>query len=253
MPPPPRSRATSRATAPAAVAAAADAEAVAAARSGWRRSRTSAWGIEPWDTNKVEAELKKRGLNPVADHVGSDFKSFHIKDPDGFDIQVTTARRRNRRKGARERQTVRAACRSSRPDGRPSWLDHLSYGCSDFKRTVAFYEALLSWTPGRFNGTQSIVDIGDVGGAIIRNRAGGMTSIDHISFGIDGFDPDKVEAELMKRGLGTPNRSDPAHLSVDTGGGGDIHTSKFKSYHTPDAFAWDLQISNITKSNRHDT
>ena len=44
-----------------------------------RRSRRStahgaisnfAWGIEPWDTNKVEAELKKRGLNPVADHAG---------------------------------------------------------------------------------------------------------------------------------------------------------------------------------------
>ena len=30
------------------------------------------WGIEPWDTNKVEAALKKRGLNPVADHSGDD-------------------------------------------------------------------------------------------------------------------------------------------------------------------------------------
>jgi hypothetical protein len=57
----------------------------------------------------------------------------------------------------------------------------------------------------------------------------------------------------MKRGLGSPNRQDPTHLQVDTGGGGDIHTSKFKSYHTPDAFGWDLQISNITKANRHDT
>jgi len=103
-----------------------------------------------------------------------------------------------------------------------------------------------------FAGNQSIVDIGDVGGAIIRNRAGGMTSIDHISFGIEGFDPDKVEAALMKRGLGSPNRQDPTHLAVDTGSGGDIHTSKFKSYHTPDVFAWDLQISNILKANRHD-
>src|SRR5437016_2115834 len=39
-----------------------------------------AWGIEPWDTDHVEKELKSRGLNPVADHAG-DFKSFHIKDP----------------------------------------------------------------------------------------------------------------------------------------------------------------------------
>jgi catechol 2,3-dioxygenase-like lactoylglutathione lyase family enzyme len=33
------------------------------------------WGIEPWDTNKVEAALKARGLNPVADHSGDDFRS----------------------------------------------------------------------------------------------------------------------------------------------------------------------------------
>src|SRR3954470_8920023 len=30
-----------------------------------------AWGISPWDENKVKTELEKRGLNPVADHAGS--------------------------------------------------------------------------------------------------------------------------------------------------------------------------------------
>jgi catechol 2,3-dioxygenase-like lactoylglutathione lyase family enzyme len=210
-----------------------------------------AWGIEPWDTNRVEAELRKRGMNPAADHAG-DFKSFHIKDPDGFDIQVTNGTKANRRKGSANAKLM--APLPFEPTGwKTVWLDHISYGCSDYRRTVAFYEALLGWVPGKFTGNQSTVDIGDVGGAIIRNRPGGMTNIDHISFGIEGFDPDKVEAELMKRGLGTPNRQDPAHLQVDTGGGGDIHTSKFKSYHTPDPFGWDLQISNITRENRHDT
>ena len=210
-----------------------------------------AWGIAPWDTNKVEAELKKRGLNPVADHSG-DFKSFHIKDPDGFDIQLTNGTKENRRKGAASGK-LSAALPFESTGWKTTWLDHISYGCSDYRRTSAFYEALLGWVPGRFTGNQTTVDIGDVGGAIIRNRAGGQTSIDHISFGIEGFEPDPVEAALMKRGLGSPNRQDPAHLQVDTGGGGDIHTSKFKSYHTPDAFGWDLQISNITKANRHDT
>ena len=210
------------------------------------------WGIEPWNTAKVEAELKKRGLNPVAEHAG-DFQSFHIKDPDGFDIQVSNGTRANRRKGAANGKLP--GPEPFAPTGwKTVWLDHISYGCSDYKRTVAFYEALLGWKQsGPFSGNQSIVDIGDVGGAIIRNRPGGVTTIDHISFGIEGFEPDKVEAELMKRGLGSPNRQDPAHLQPDTGGGGDIHTSKFKSYHTPDPFGWDLQISNITKANRHDT
>jgi hypothetical protein len=92
------------------------------------------------------------------------------------------------------------------------------------------------------------VHIGDAGGAIIRNR--NAVNIDHISFGIEGFDPDAVEAELMKRGLGTPSRQDPSHLQPDTGNGGDIHTSRFKSYHTPDPFGWDLQISNLTRETR---
>ena len=45
----------------------------------------SAGAFSKWDTTKVEAELKRRGLNPVADHDGKDFQSFHVKDPDGFD------------------------------------------------------------------------------------------------------------------------------------------------------------------------
>jgi catechol 2,3-dioxygenase-like lactoylglutathione lyase family enzyme len=211
-----------------------------------------AWGIEPWDTNKIEAELKKRGLNPVADHTG-DFKSFHVKDPDGFDIQVTNGTKANRHKTAPNGK-LPAAMPFEATAWKTMWVDHLSYGCSDFKKTYAFYEALLGWKQsGAFNDRQVIVDMGDAGGAIIRNRAGGMTTIDHISFGIDGFDPDKVEAELMRRGLGIPNRNESGHLQPDTGSGGDIHTSRFKSYHTPDPFAWDLQISNVVRANRHDT
>ena len=55
------------------------------------------WGIAPWDTKKVEAELKKRGLDPVADHDGKDFQSFHVKDPGGFDLQISNGNPKNRR------------------------------------------------------------------------------------------------------------------------------------------------------------
>ena len=56
------------------------------------------WGIDQWDAKKVEAELKKRGLTPVADNHG-DFQSFHVKDPDGFDLQISNGNRKNRRQG----------------------------------------------------------------------------------------------------------------------------------------------------------
>jgi catechol 2,3-dioxygenase-like lactoylglutathione lyase family enzyme len=47
------------------------------------------WGIQPWDTDKVESELKKRGLNPRPHMVGDNFKSWHVRDPDGWDLQIS--------------------------------------------------------------------------------------------------------------------------------------------------------------------
>jgi catechol 2,3-dioxygenase-like lactoylglutathione lyase family enzyme len=39
------------------------------------------------DENAVEAELTRRGLAPKTD-MGGDSKSFHIRDPDGFNLQL---------------------------------------------------------------------------------------------------------------------------------------------------------------------
>ena len=44
-----------------------------------------AYTVENRDKDKVEAELKKRGLNPRPDTENS----FHVKDPDGFDLQIS--------------------------------------------------------------------------------------------------------------------------------------------------------------------
>jgi hypothetical protein len=47
------------------------------------------FGITPWDTEKVKAELERRGLKPRPDMVGENFKSFHVLDPDGWDLQIS--------------------------------------------------------------------------------------------------------------------------------------------------------------------
>ena len=47
------------------------------------------YGIEPWDTDKVKVELERRGLKPRPDMVGDNFKSFHVYDPDGWDLQIS--------------------------------------------------------------------------------------------------------------------------------------------------------------------
>jgi len=44
-----------------------------------------AYTIDNWDKSAVEAELRRRGLDPRPDTDDS----FHVKDPDGFDLQIS--------------------------------------------------------------------------------------------------------------------------------------------------------------------
>jgi catechol 2,3-dioxygenase-like lactoylglutathione lyase family enzyme len=208
------------------------------------------WGIEPWDAKTVEAELKKRGLSAIADNRAGGFESFHVKDPEGFDLQISNGNRSNRRQGAARGKTSAPAPFAS-TDWKTIWLDHISYEVSDYKKTVAFYQALIGWKPGQDEGSQNQCQIGDVGDIIIRRRfrpggaAGAPTApgatIGHIAFGITPFDPDEVKAALEKRGL---------TAREDTGARGDIHTAAYKSYHTTTPNGFDLQISSTTKATR---
>jgi catechol 2,3-dioxygenase-like lactoylglutathione lyase family enzyme len=210
------------------------------------------WGIEPWDARKVEAELRKRGLAPVADNHGKDFQSFHVKDPDGFDLQISNGNRSNRRQGPATGKTSAPA--PFEPTAwKTVWLDHISFEVSNYKETAAFYHALLGWKLGTDEGSQNTCQIGDIGGIIIRRGGGGRgapppttpparrAGMGHISFGITPFDADAVKAELEKRGLSARE---------DTGGRGDIHTAPYKSYHTTTPNGFDLQISATTRANR---
>jgi catechol 2,3-dioxygenase-like lactoylglutathione lyase family enzyme len=66
-----------------------------------RRSETAppalvdhiSYQIADWDTQKVEDELKRRGLNPGKPDLGTKgrrpWASFHVKDPNGYDLQIS--------------------------------------------------------------------------------------------------------------------------------------------------------------------
>src|SRR5260370_5461488 len=49
--------------------------------------------IEPWNAKTVQAELRKRGLTPVGENDGKGFESFHVKDSDGWDLQISNGNR----------------------------------------------------------------------------------------------------------------------------------------------------------------
>ena len=70
------------------------------------------FGIAPWDTDGVKAELEKRGLRAQIDtssrHLGPDgtyvpdeihtaaFKSYHTATPNGFNLQISYVTHDNR-------------------------------------------------------------------------------------------------------------------------------------------------------------
>jgi catechol 2,3-dioxygenase-like lactoylglutathione lyase family enzyme len=209
------------------------------------------WGIEPWDTNKVEAALKARGLNPIADHSGDDFRSFHVKDPDGMNVQISNGNKRNRRQTPATGK-LNGALPFEATGWKTMYLDHISFAVTSYKESVAFYEALLGWKGLGDEGSQNETMISpEIGGLLI--RGGNATSptfamppvrravMNHISFGITPFEPDKVSAELCARGLQA--RVDTGSIASSPDREKDIHTATYKSFHTRTPNNYDLQIS----------
>jgi catechol 2,3-dioxygenase-like lactoylglutathione lyase family enzyme len=210
--------------------------------------------ITPWDAKKVEAALKERGLNPVLVKEPNGCETFHVKDPDGFDVGINNGCYARTRKANANKPGLASAKPFESTDWKTIWLDHISFQVSNYKESVAWYQTLLGWMPTGDEGSQNETWIcEDCGNAIIRggnpyNTARPMpaqrrATIGHISFGLDGFDYVKVKAELDKRSLGS--RPDTGtEMKIDD------PMANYKSYHTPTPGGFDLQISNGTKANR---
>jgi len=53
-----------------------------------------------WNSEAVKSELERRGLKPRPDMVGDNFKSFHVYDPDGWDLQISNQTKTTRGSGS---------------------------------------------------------------------------------------------------------------------------------------------------------
>ena len=221
-----------------------------------------AFVIDQWNAAKVEAELKTRSLNPVAENDGKGFESFRVKDPDGWDLQIC-----NGNGLVKSRKDAPATAKLSEPapfeatGWKTVWLDHFSFNASNYKESTSFYMNLLGWAPTYDEGSQNELLMGDTGDIIVRggnpldpNFGKGNARrerIDHISFGIAPWDTDGVKAELEKRGLRAQVDTSSRHLGPDgTWVPDEIHTAAFKSYHTATPNGFNLQISYVNHDNR---
>ena len=218
-----------------------------------------AWIISPWNAKTVEAELKKRGLDPVADNSGpAGCEAFHVKDPQGFDLVLTNACYAKGRSAAKA-ITWSEPAPFEATNWKTVWLDHISFGVGDYKKEVAFYETLIGWKPQGDEGSQNEVWMcDDCGNVLIRGgnslspnfdkSAPARASIDHVSFGLSPFTPDVTGNDLKSRGLtasadiGIPGVDAATHINDAS--------VNYKSFHTNTPMGYNLQLSNATKQNR---
>ena len=210
--------------------------------------------IEPWSAKTVEAELWKRGLTPVAENDGKGFESFHVQDPDGWNLQISNDEGLVRARKTPVTAKMSAPAPFESTGWKTVWLDHLSFRVTNYKESASFYSNLLGWQQTYDEGSQDELMVGEVGDIIVRGgnpkepKLGKGSPapvrnarLDHISFGISPWDTDGVKAELEKRGL---------RAQVDTGTKDDNHIAAAKSYHTTTPNGYNLQISCVTQDNR---
>jgi catechol 2,3-dioxygenase-like lactoylglutathione lyase family enzyme len=101
------------------------------------------WVIEPWNAKTVEAELRGRGMTPIPVNDSNGFESFHAKDPNGFDLQISNSNflADARKTRATEKTSAPVALIAPfAPTGWSTvWLDHLSYNAANYKEAASFY------------------------------------------------------------------------------------------------------------------
>jgi catechol 2,3-dioxygenase-like lactoylglutathione lyase family enzyme len=219
--------------------------------------RSFGWVIDKWDATSVAAELRKRGMTPVAENRGA-FQSFRVKDPDGWNLQICN------NKGLSAARRKPAAAKLSWPapfaptGWKTVWFDHFSYRGSNYKRSASFYANLLGWERTFDEGTQIELMAGDVGDVICRGgnpflpaQPPNEAVIDHISYGIAPWDVEKVREALETRGLHVQTDTATSHIGPDNKKvADDIYQAAYQSYHTDTPSGFSLQLSWVTHDKR---
>lgn len=148
-----------------------------------------AFTLENWDKKAVEAELKRRDLNPVAD---TD-KCFRFKDMEGFDIAVCAKNFLKRPSASNEKPAVWKALSAN----------HVVENSNDYKKLRDWYESLLALKITHDSGRDVYMWLGDTVWIPTASRAGGKTSaelgtLDHVAYTIADYNNDAVKAELER-------------------------------------------------------
>jgi len=137
-------------------------------------------GVEGFDREPLMRDLKLRGAEPIND---PDAAGLHIKDPDGFPVQVTSN-----------------STYSGTPAAFPaSRLDHVSVYTSDLKRSVEYYRRVFGFPIMTQGAEAARLSVGS-GYITLRGGRNPAGIVDHFAIGMDGFNRESVIRDLRSRG-----------------------------------------------------
>ena len=175
------------------------------------------------DETKLRAGLAAKGVTPA----GRD-GSLHVYDPFDFDVEIAPSA-----PGAGNALSTDLALRVT-------GIDHISYTCTDLKRSADWYSKLFNLEQSEASDSKTKLPFGPKGepylvmraqaratGADGQPRRKAKALVNHIAYTIADFDKERVRAELKR--LGYPNPlQDGEH-----------------SFHIVDPDGFDVQISGI--------
>ena len=146
-----------------------------------------AFTIDNWDKKAVEAELKRRGLKPVAD---TD-RCLRFKDMEGFDIAVCAKNYMKRPAPSNQPPKVWKALSAN----------HVVENSTDYGKLRDWYKDLLDLRISHDSGRDVYMWLGDTVWIPTASRAGGKTSaelgtLDHVAYTIADYNNDAVKAQL---------------------------------------------------------
>ena len=164
-----------------------------------------AFAIEKWDQNAVEAELKRRGLQPKSDDRG-----FWFNDPDGNEIGIFARDYMKKPTAAAEKPKLWKATN----------VNHAVVLSRDYKKLGAWYKDLLDMRQSSDLGRDLYLWFRVSAWIPTAVRESGKSSaelktLDHVAYSIEPYNSNEVEGELKRRKLIAPDANVRGSLGIN--------------------------------------